>query len=323
MFTDSFSDFCLKALEEAISTPTACEILTLLEEQYENDNSSVVDIVNKCYKYLCSELFCNYHLLKDVRYIVNNLRAIILEDTLYVLSSDTFQSILQNPSLACLEINLYSAVLSWHHHHYGDFNNHRESLLLHLSMLDLKLIDLNSLAERVHASGVFSKDEMAELYRLRITLGQLDHNSRAERKVYKGGARKKDANNIIQFAIVFHGGSDYTSRPNDVIVSLGKAGMSTNPPEIIPHYNDLFILYSGIDLCTSDVIDIGNGCTLTYRDLQQYSAVLLFSMETRTQVYYLFLSLPHFPFLFFFLFIYIRGVAVMCSQTMWTEEAAS
>ena len=116
---------------------------------------------------------------------MDNLSAIIQEDTLSALSSETLQCILENPSLSCPEINLYNAVLSWHHHHHGDFSNQRESLLLHLSKLDLKLIDLNSLAERVHSSGVFAKEEMAELYRLRITLGQFDHNSRNERKVLK------------------------------------------------------------------------------------------------------------------------------------------
>jgi hypothetical protein len=117
------------------------------------------------------------------RYITKNLDAIIEEDTLHTLSSETFQRILQYPSLTCPEINLFQATLKWHSHHYGDFNTHRESLLLHLSKLELKLLALNSLADQIHPSGVFSKDEMAELYRLRITLGQFGECSRHERKV--------------------------------------------------------------------------------------------------------------------------------------------
>lgn len=181
---DSFSEFCLQTLEEAISVQTACEILALLEEQYESENASVVTIVRKCYKYLSQVGWRNASLIL-LRYILDNISAIIQEDTLYALSSETFQSILQHPSLTCPEIQLYNAVLSWHQHHHGDFNTHRESLLLHLSKLDLRLIDLNSLAERVHASGVFSKDEMAEVYRLRISLGQFSHYSRNDRKVFR------------------------------------------------------------------------------------------------------------------------------------------
>jgi len=60
---------------------------------------------------------------------------------------------------------------------------------------------------------------------------------------------------------MFHAGSEYSSRPNDVIASLNKAG---------------------IDICTSDVINFSDKCSFTHHTLRQYSAILLFSMETRS-----------------------------------------
>ncbi len=116
-------------------------------------------------------------------YVLENLEPIIQENAHLALTEFTFQRILQNPALSCQEVDLYKAVLAWHQHHNGDFQTHRETLLHLLSMLDLKLIDLNSMADCVHTSGVFSLDEMAELYKLRINLHQFGQSSRVERRV--------------------------------------------------------------------------------------------------------------------------------------------
>lgn len=50
-FLDTFRDFCLKSLEEAISSTTACEILALLEELYEDERIVVSGTLSKCFEY--------------------------------------------------------------------------------------------------------------------------------------------------------------------------------------------------------------------------------------------------------------------------------
>lgn len=226
---DSFRDFCLASLEKDVSITTACEILTLLEELYEDERTIVRNTMQKCFKY-----------------ILENLEEILQDGGHHILPQKTFERILQVPDLNCPEIDLYKGVTSWHVHNNGSFSNSRDTFLNQLSMLDLRLIELSSLAECIHTSGAFSQDEMANLYRRRITLGQFENSSRVERK----------------FGVLFHGGIEYNSRPYDVIASLSKT--------------DLLI-------SQSDVISFLNTYNFTYLSLTNYAAVLVFSMETHSQ----------------------------------------
>lgn len=223
---DSFREFCLNELHEILDSNNVCEIIRLLDELYHEEHASVEETRIHCHSF-----------------VLANLESIIQEDALYHLPKASFHRLLQNPSLSCPEVELYKAVLSWHQHRYGDFVTQRDSLLSQLAMLDLKLIDLPSVAQLIHSSGVFSKDEMAEIYRLRITLGQFCISSRMDRK----------------FALLFHAGTEYNSRPNDVLASLVRAGLP---------------------IC--DTISFTDKYEDTQR-LQMYSSILLFSMETRSQ----------------------------------------
>lgn len=137
------------------------------------------------------------------RYVLTNITSIIEAEEHLGLSENVFRRILKHPALPCKgtkqsryyalgltffsffllsEIDLYKAVLSWHKHHHGDFQTNREILMTHLSMLDLRLIDLKDIATFVHNSGVFSPFELSELYRLRISLQQ-SGTTRTNRKV--------------------------------------------------------------------------------------------------------------------------------------------
>jgi len=110
----------------------------------------------------------------------------------------------------------------------------------------LKLIDLKDMAEVVHSSGVFSPEEMAELYRVRIQLQHFGPCRRLDRKC----------------ALMFHAGAEYSSRPSDVIKSLQHAGLP---------------------ITDDDVINFSEQPTVSLAQLFQYSVVLVFSMETHSQ----------------------------------------
>lgn len=114
---------------------------------------------------------------------MEHLEDIIQDGSHHVLGQRTLERILQVPGVNCPEIDLFKAVASWHLHHNGSFQTNRDTFLRQLSMLDLKLIELSSLADCVHVSGAFSQIEMAELYRLRINLGQFDNATRVDRRV--------------------------------------------------------------------------------------------------------------------------------------------
>lgn len=169
-------------MENDISVTTACEILTLLEQLYEDERTVVRNTMQKCYKYHYSLRYFRIF-RRQYRYVLENLEEILIDGSHHILPQKTFDRILQVPDLNCPEIDLYKGLASWHLHNNGSFSNCRDSFLNQLSLLDLKLIELSSLAECVHESGAFSKDDMAELYRRRITLGQFDYSSRVDRKV--------------------------------------------------------------------------------------------------------------------------------------------
>jgi len=228
---DTFRSFCLDTLESLLSMKTACEILSLLEEllQESSIEYTLKILTDKCTKY-----------------ILENLSSIIHQKSHLHLSESTFQRILQNPFLACNEVELYTAIITWHTHHFENFQVNRELLQKHLSMLDMKLIGLQDMAVVVHPSGVFNPTEMAELYRKRINLQHFNPSRRSERKC----------------ALMFHAGSEYSSRPNDVIKSLNMAGLVIEE---------------------EDVINFSDTPAVTLNQLMQYSAILVFSMETHSQ----------------------------------------
>ncbi len=60
---DSFRAFCLRTLEDIISVQTACEILALLEELYEDEHIAVKEIMKKCYQYpiVCCSYLSRLH----------------------------------------------------------------------------------------------------------------------------------------------------------------------------------------------------------------------------------------------------------------------
>ncbi len=62
---------------------------------------------------------------------------------------------------------------------------------------------------------------------------------------------------------MFHAGAEYSSRPNDVVRSLVKAGLPIGD---------------------GNVINFSDTCNIKWQTLMQYSAILLFSMETRSKV---------------------------------------